>query len=69
MGRPLVLSKCSAALQPLSVNVVAQSVPSRALRNISWHEETNKTLSGCFAAVRVRHAGGNVGKARLRSEP
>lgn len=25
-------------------------------------------MSGRFAAVRVRHAGGNVGKARLRSE-
>ncbi len=29
-------------------------------------EGTNETLSGRFAALRVRHAGGNAGKARLR---
>jgi hypothetical protein len=28
----------------------------------------DETLSGRFAAVRVRHAGGNSGKARLRPE-
>lgn len=45
-----------------------RSLPGRAFQNISWREGTNETLSGRFAAVRVRHAGGNVGKARLRPE-
>jgi SRSO17 transposase len=56
------------ALQPMSVKALAQSLPSRAFQNISWREGTNETLSGRFAAVRVRHAGGNAGKARLRPE-
>ncbi len=36
-----------------------------ALQNISWREGTNQTLTGRFAALRVRHAGGNLGRARL----
>ena len=52
----------------MSVKALAQSLPGRAFQNISWREGTNETLTGRFAAVRVRHAGGNVGKARLRPE-
>jgi len=52
----------------VSVKALALSLPSRAFRTISWREGTNETLSGRFAAVRVRHAGGNTGKARLRPE-
>jgi SRSO17 transposase len=68
MGRPPVMPRRTPALQPMSVKALAQSLPSRAFRNISWREGTNETLSGRFAAVRVRHAGGNSGKARLRPE-
>ena len=68
MGRPPVTPRRTPALQPVSVKALAQSLPSRAFQNISWREGTNKTLSGRFAAVRVRHAGGNAGKARLRAE-
>ena len=50
----------------MSVKALAQSLPSSAFQTISWREGTNETLSGRFAAVRVRHAGGNIGKARLR---
>lgn len=68
MGRPPVMPRRTPALQPVSVKALAQSLPSRAFRTISWREGTNETLSGRFAAVRVRHAGGNTGKARLRAE-
>ena len=68
MGRPPVVPRRTATLQPMSVKALAQSLPSRAFQSISWREGTNDTLSGRFAAVRVRHAGGNTGKARLRPE-
>lgn len=35
------------------------------VQKISWRKGTNDTLSGRFAAVRVRQAGSNIGKARL----
>ena len=68
VGRPPVIPRRTAALQPMSVKALAQSLPGRAFQNIRWREGTNDPLSGRFAAVRVRHAGGNVGKARLRPE-
>ena len=67
MGRPPVMPRRTPALQPVSVKALAQSLPSRACQNISWREG-NEPLTGRFAAVRVRHAGGNTGKARLRPE-
>lgn len=67
-GRPPVMPRRTPTLQPMSVKALAQSLPSRAFQTISWREGTNETLSGRFAAVRVRHAGGNAGKARLRPE-
>jgi SRSO17 transposase len=54
--------------QPTSVKDLAHSLPPAAFQTISWREGSNETLSGRFAAVRVRHAGGNSGKARLRPE-
>ena len=68
VGRPPMVPRRTAALQPMSVKTLAQSLPNRAFQNISWREGTNDALSGRFAAVRVRHAGGNAGKARLRPE-
>jgi len=47
---------------------LAHALPLGAFQTISWREGTNETLSGRFAAVRVRHAGGNIGKARLHPE-
>ena len=67
-GRPPVMPRRTPALEPMSVKALAQSLPGRMFQNISWREGTNETLSGRFAAVRVRHAGGNAGKARLRPE-
>ena len=68
LGRPPVVPQRTATLQPLSVKALALSLPPQAYQSITWREGTNTALSGRFAAVRVRHAGGNVGKARLRPE-
>jgi SRSO17 transposase len=67
-GRPPVMPRRTAKRQPMSVKAVAMTLPPQAFQLISWREGTNDTLSSRFAAVRVRHAGGNSGKARLRPE-
>ncbi|WP_343622866.1 IS701 family transposase [Roseateles puraquae] len=67
-GRPPVMPRRTPELQPMSVKALAQSLPESAFQTISWREGTNHTLSDRFAAVRVRHAGGNSGKARLRAQ-
>jgi SRSO17 transposase len=66
-GRPPVVPRRTAKLQPMSVKALALSLPAQAFHTISWREGTNEPLSGRFAALRVRHAGGNAGKARLRA--
>jgi SRSO17 transposase len=68
MGRPPVMPRRTRQRQPVSVKALAQALPCSAFHTIRWREGTNETLSGRFAAVRVRHAGGNIGKARLRPE-
>jgi len=65
-GRPPVMPRRTTRLQPMSVKALALSLPEQAFHTISWREGTNEPLSGRFAALRVRHAGGNAGKARLR---
>jgi SRSO17 transposase len=67
-GRPPVMPRRTARRQPLSVKALAQQLPASAFQTISWREGTNETLSSRFAAVRVRHAGGNAGRARLHPE-
>ena len=48
---------------------MAQSLPHyNAFRNISWRQGSNARLSGRFAALGVRCADGNAGKARLLAE-
>ena len=68
IGRPPVMPRRTARRQPVSVKALAHGLPSSAFETIRWREGTNQTLSGRFAAVRVRHAGGNTGKARLHPE-
>ena len=58
----------TAKRQPMSVKALALSLPVQAFQTISWREGTNEPLVGRFAAVRVRHAGGNAGRARLRPQ-
>lgn len=68
MGRPPVVPRRTTSRQPESVKDLAHALPASACQTISWRQGTNETLSGHFAAVRVRHAGGNIGKARLHPE-
>jgi SRSO17 transposase len=65
-GRPPVVPRRTEQRQPMSVKALALSLPPQSFQSISWREGTNAPLVGRFAAVRVRHAGGNAGKARLR---
>lgn len=67
-GRPPVMPRRTRARQPQSVKALAEGLPASAFQTISWREGTNAPLSGRFAAVRVRHAGGNAGRARLQPE-
>jgi SRSO17 transposase len=67
-GRPPVMPRRTARRQPVSVKALAQQLPASAWQTVSWREGTNATLSSRFAAVRVRHAGGNAGRARLHPE-
>ena len=64
-GRPPLAPRRSGRRQPLSVSALAQSLSPPAWQRVSWREGSNQQLSGRFAAVRVRHAGGNMGRARL----
>jgi len=66
IGRPPVMPRRTADLQPTSVKALALSLPANAFQTITWRDGSNAPLSGRFAALRVRHAGGNAGKARLR---
>jgi SRSO17 transposase len=67
-GRPPTMPRRTARRQPCNLKVLATALPASAFHRVSWREGTNATLSGRFAAVRVRHAGGNVGKARLHPQ-
>lgn len=63
-----IVPRRTATRQPMSVKAVAMSLPPAAFQTITWRAGTNTLLRERFAAVRVRHAGGNVGKACLRPE-
>jgi SRSO17 transposase len=68
MGRPPVMPRRTAKRQPVDVKGLAKALPSGAYQTISWREGTNDTLSSRFAALRVRRAGGNSGRARLQPQ-
>lgn len=68
MGRPPVMPRRTRTGQPVSVKDLAKALPHSAFRTVGWREGSNAPLEGRFAAVRVRHAGGNSGRARLRPE-
>lgn len=67
-GRPAVVPRRTRTRQPMSVKLLAEQVPAQAWQTISWREGTNQILSSRFAALRVRHAGGNSGRARLKPQ-
>jgi SRSO17 transposase len=64
-GRPPVTPRRTPRRQPVSVKALARSLPADAFQIVSWHDGTNEPLTGRFAVARVRHAGGNPGRARL----
>ena len=64
-GRPPLQPRRTADRQPLSVKALAMALPTTSFQTVQWREGTNQLLSSRFAAVRVRHAGGNTGRARL----
>jgi SRSO17 transposase len=66
-GRPPVMPRRTPRRQPMNVKALAKTLPSTLFQTISWREGTNETLSSRFAALRVRHAGGNSGRARLQA--
>jgi len=68
IGRPPVMPRRTRLCQPVAVKDLAHALPTTAFQMISWRQGTNEILRGRFAAVRVRHAGGNMGKARLHPE-
>ncbi len=68
IGRPPAVPRRTRLRQPVSVKDLAHALPASTFQTISWRQGTNEMLSGRFAAVRVRHAGGNIGKARLHPE-
>ena len=65
MGRPPVMPRRTAKRQAVNVKALALGLADSAFHNIRWREGSNERLSGRFAALRVRCAGGNLGKARL----
>jgi len=67
-GRPPVMPRRTARRQPMSVKALALALPASGFQTISWREGTNETLSSRFAALRVRRAGGNSGRARLQPQ-
>ncbi len=68
LGRRPLLPRRTRTRQPVSVKTLAMNLAASAYQTISWREGTNAPLKGRFAAVRVRHAGGNAGRARLQPE-
>ena len=68
LGRPPVMPRRTGKRQPVNVKALALGLPAGAFQNIQWREGTNAPLKGRFAALRVRYAGGNIGRARLLPE-
>ena len=64
-GRPPTRMRRSPEHQPVSVKQLAQSLPPRAWRRVTWREGSQAELSSRFAARRVRPAHRDA----LRAEP
>jgi SRSO17 transposase len=68
MGRPPRLLQRTTKHQPVSVKQLAMSLPSTALKEITWREGTDRKLQSRFAAVRVRPAHRDYEKAEPHAE-
>jgi SRSO17 transposase len=63
MGRPPRLLRRSKEQQPVSVKQLALSLPSTALKEVTWREAGERKLRSRFAAVRIRPAHRDYEKA------
>ena len=66
--RPPSLVRRHAEHAPMSAKALAISLPKRAWRRLTWREGTNTTLTGRFAAVRVRPAHRDYNRPTPRPE-
>ena len=64
-GRPPVQPQRTPERQPVNLRALAMQLPEQAWQQVCWRQGSNAALSNRFAAVRVRCAGGNKGRARL----
>ena len=64
-GRPPTRVRRAPGQEPVSARKLAESLPQRAFRTVTWREGSRKGLTSRFAAVRVRPAHRDT----LRSEP
>jgi SRSO17 transposase len=67
-GKPPKLLRRDKDHPPVSAKALAMQLPSRRFRTLSWREGTNQALSGRFAAVRVRCAHRDTGRAEPHPE-
>ena len=65
-GRPPRLMRRDSRHQPISVKALAQSLPAKAWRTVTWREGTAEPLTSRFARLRVRaaHRDYNLTEAR-----
>jgi SRSO17 transposase len=68
MGRPPRLLQRSADHQPISIKQLAMKLLSRAFKDITWREGTERKLRSRFTAVRVRPAHRDYEKAEPHAE-
>ncbi|MBV8157278.1 MAG: IS701 family transposase [Dyella sp.] len=67
-GRPPRLVQRSKDHKPLSAKALAESLPAKAWKTVTWREGTNTELASRFAAVRLRVASRDYNLAQPRAE-
>ena len=67
-GRPTSLIRRDPKHKPVSIKELAQALPKRAWRRVTWREGTNAPLVSRFAAVRVRPAHRDYNRTSPRPE-
>jgi SRSO17 transposase len=67
-GRPPSLIRRDPKHKPVSAQQLAQALPKRAWRRVTWRDGTNTPLASRFAAVRVRPAHRDYNRTSPRPE-
>jgi len=67
-GRAAKLLRRDGLRQPVSVKQLATPLPTSAWKDVTWREGTERGLRSRFAAVRIRPAHGDSGKAQPHPE-